>query len=147
MNADLPRVTVYTDGACQGNPGPGGWAALLLSGGHEKELVGSVKHTTNNRMELTAAIRALQALTRPCGVELYTDSIYLQRGVTEWLPGWKARGWQRKHGALANQELWQELDGLLATHMVSWHWLRGHAGDPRNERVDRLARGAILTGA
>lgn len=147
MNANLPRVTVYSDGACLGNPGPGGWAALLISNGHEKELCGGEPGTTNNRMELTAAIRALQALKRTCQVELFTDSTYLQRGVTEWLPGWKARGWKRKQGALANQDLWQALDELLEAHQVTWHWLRGHAGDRGNERVDCLARAAAQKGS
>jgi ribonuclease HI len=146
MKANLPRVTVYSDGACLGNPGPGGWAALLISNGHEKEISGGEPGTTNNRMELTAAIRALQALKRACLVELFTDSTYLQRGVTEWLPGWKARGWKRKQGALANQDLWQALDELLEAHQVSWHWLRGHAGDRGNERVDRLAQAAAQKG-
>jgi ribonuclease HI len=139
----MAKVTLYSDGACQGNPGPGGWAALLIYAGHEKDLSGGEPATTNNRMELTAAIRALQALKRPCQVDLYTDSTYVKRGVTEWLPGWKARGWQRKEGALANVDLWQALDEQLAIHQVSWHWLRGHAGDRNNEKVDRLARKAI----
>jgi len=143
MKEDLPPVTIYTDGACQGNPGPGGWAAVLYAGRNTKEISGGEPETTNNRMELTAAIRALQALKRACKVELFTDSEYLRRGVTEWLPGWKARGWKRKGGALLNVDLWQALDGLLATHQVNWHWVRGHAGDARNERVDQLARQAI----
>ena len=142
MTSALPRVTIYSDGACLGNPGPGGWAALLLANGQEKELSGGEANTTNNRMELTAAIRALQALKRACYVELYTDSTYVQRGVTEWLPGWKARGWKRKQGVLANQDLWQALDAALAAHQVSWHWVRGHAGDRNNARVDRLSRAA-----
>jgi ribonuclease HI len=140
---DLPHVTIYTDGACSPNPGPGGWAALLRTGDAEKELSGGEPDTTNNRMELTAALRALQALKKPCRVELYTDSEYLKRGITEWLPGWRARGWKRKDGVLKNVELWQALDGELKRHRVSWHWVRGHAGQRENERVDRLARQAI----
>lgn len=137
------EVTIYTDGACSGNPGPGGWGALLIWNGKEKELSGGERQTTNNRMELTAAIQALSALKRPCRVTLYTDSEYLKRGITEWLPGWKARGWKRKEGALANVELWQALDRLLEQHMVRWAWVKGHAGHPQNERVDRLAREAM----
>jgi ribonuclease HI len=135
-------VTIYTDGGCDPNPGPGAWAAILRYGGHEKELTGVEPDTTNNRMELTAAIQALRALTRPSQVELHTDSEYLRRGVTEWLPGWRQRGWKRKGGALANVELWQELDSLVQQHQVSWHWVRGHAGNPLNERVDALVRKA-----
>jgi ribonuclease HI len=137
---------VYSDGACHGNPGPGGWSALLQYRGHVRELSGGEPVTTNNRMELTAAIRALQSLKRPCQVEVHTDSTYLQRGVTEWLPRWKARNWQRKTGALANVDLWQELDEQLAVHQVSWHWLRGHVGDVHNTRADELARKAIPVG-
>lgn len=140
---ELPLVVIYTDGACDPNPGPGGWAALLRFNQHEKELTGGEKHTTNNRMELTAAVEALSALNRPCRVRLHTDSQYLQRGVTEWLPAWKARNWKRKGGALANLELWQKLDGLLSRHQVEWRWVRGHVGDPDNERVDRLAKATI----
>jgi ribonuclease HI len=140
---ELPLVVIYTDGACDPNPGPGGWAALLRFNHHEKELTGGERRTTNNRMELTAAVEALSALNRPCRVRLHTDSQYLQRGVTEWLPAWKARNWKRKGGALANLELWQKLDGLLARHQVEWRWVRGHVGDPDNERVDRLAKASI----
>ncbi len=143
MDDSLPDVTVYTDGACDGNPGPGGWAVLLLAGSQEKVLQGGAPATTNNRMELTAAIQALQALKRPCQVELFTDSEYLRRGITEWLAGWKARGWQRKEGPLANADLWQALDAAQARHQVQWRWLRAHAGHPANERVDQLARSAI----
>lgn len=143
MNShDLPPVQIFTDGACDPNPGPGGWAALLRYGGHEKVLSGSDPQTTNNRMELTAATQALQALTRPCRVDIYTDSEYVKRGITEWLPGWRRRNWKRKGGALANIELWQALDAALKPHQVNWHWVRGHAGHPENERVDRLAREA-----
>ena len=139
----LPQVVIYTDGACEPNPGPGGWAALLRSGGHEKRLSGSDPHTTNNRMELTAALQALKALNRPCQVDFFTDSEYLRRGITEWLPGWRRRGWKRKGGALANQDLWQALDSALAGHTITWHWVRGHTGDPLNEQADRLARQAM----
>ncbi len=138
----LPQVTIYTDGACDPNPGPGGWAALLRSGAHEKVLTGSDPDTTNNRMELAAAIEAFKALKQPCQVTIYTDSEYLKRGIQEWLPGWRARGWRRKGGALANVDLWQELDKLLRIHQVEWHWVRGHSGQPLNERVDMLARQA-----
>ena len=143
MSDHLPNVTIYTDGACDGNPGPGGWAAWLSYGKASKEISGGEKDTTNNRMELTAAIRALEALKQPCQVDLYTDSEYLKRGITEWLPGWKARQWKRKAGPLKNADLWMALDAALARHKVSWHWLRGHAGQPNNERVDLLARRAI----
>ncbi len=144
MTEDLPQVTIYTDGACDPNPGPGGWAALLRFQGHEKELSGGEPDTTNNRMELTAAIQALVALNRPCRVDLYTDSEYLKRGITEWVPRWQKRGWRRSGGKLANADLWQALVEALQPHQVSWHWLRGHVGNRENERVDRLAKGAIL---
>lgn len=140
---DLPHVTIYTDGSCEPNPGPGGWAALLISVGHEKELSGAESHTTNNRMELTAAVQALNSLTKPARVDLHTDSEYLKRGITEWLPDWRRRGWKRKEGKLANIDLWQALDGVLIRHQISWHWVRGHAGDRFNERVDSLARKAM----
>ena len=139
---ELPHVTIYTDGACDPNPGPGGWAAILRSGSAEKVLTGSEPNTTNNRMELTAALHALQALNQPCQVDLYTDSEYLKRGITEWLPGWRARNWRRKGGELKNVDLWQALDSALRTHKVTWHWVRGHAGHTDNERVDQLARQA-----
>lgn len=140
MKSELPQVRIFTDGACLGNPGPGGWAALLQYGSHEKILTGHAEQTTNNRMELAAAIQALQSLNRPCQVAMYTDSEYLRRGITEWLPAWRARGWKRKGGALANVELWQALDAAARPHQVSWHWVRGHAGHSENERVDELAR-------
>ena len=140
--SELPKVTVYTDGACDPNPGPGGWAALLLYKDAEKVLTGAENPTTNNRMELTAALKALQALKRPCAVTLVTDSEYLKRGITEWLPNWRRRGWRRKAGALKNVELWQALDAALQPHQVEWRWVRGHAGNALNERVDRLARQA-----
>ncbi len=136
-------VTIYTDGACSGNPGPGGWGAILKFGWHEKELSGGEPETTNNRMELRAALEALRSLTEPCNVTLFTDSEYLRRGVTEWLPGWKRRNWRRKGGKLANVDLWMKLDEEIARHEVHWRWVRGHAGHPLNERVDKLARKAI----
>jgi len=137
---DLPWVTIYTDGACEPNPGPGGWAALLLFGRHEKELSGAEPRTTNNRMELTAAVQALSTLSQPCRVDFYTDSEYLRRGITEWLPDWRRRGWKRKNGKLANIDLWQALEAAIEEHDISWHWVRGHAGDRYNQRVDSLAR-------
>jgi ribonuclease HI len=140
---ELPLVTIYTDGACEPNPGPGGWAVLLRFGSSEKELTGHDPDTTNNRMELTAAVQALQSLTRPCRVELYTDSEYLRRGITEWLPEWRRRGWKRKSGVLANVDLWQALVDTLGEHEMTWHWVRGHAGNKFNQRVDRLARKAM----
>jgi len=141
--SEVPHVIIYTDGACDPNPGPGGWAAILYYGPQKKELTGGDPYTTNNRMELTAAIRAIQALKEPCQVDLYTDSEYLQFGITKWLPAWKKRNWKRKGGTLANVDLWQALDEVLAHHEVNWHWLKGHTGDPGNERADRLAMGAI----
>lgn len=137
-------IEIYTDGACRGNPGPGGWAALLRIGEHEREISGAEALTTNNRMELTAVIRALEALKRPVEARLYTDSEYVRRGVTEWLPAWKARGWrtaQRK--PVKNQDLWQQLDERRLPHRIEWHWVPAHAGVSDNERVDRLANEAI----
>jgi ribonuclease HI len=137
-------IEIYTDGACRGNPGPGGWAALLRIGEHEREISGAETLTTNNRMELTAVIRALEALKRPVEARLYTDSEYVRRGVTEWLPAWKARGWrtaQRK--PVKNQDLWQQLDERRLPHRIEWHWVPAHAGVSDNERVDRLANEAI----
>jgi ribonuclease HI len=141
----LPSVTIYTDGGADPNPGPGGWGAVLVhpASGRTEELSGGEPHTTNNRMELTAAIRALEALRKPCRVELHTDSQYLRRGVSEWLPGWIARGWRRKSGELQNEDLWRRLAAAAARHEVTWKWLRGHAGHPQNERADRLASAAI----
>ena len=136
-----PGVVIYTDGACSGNPGPGGWGVVLIFGAHERDLWGGEPHTTNNRMELTAAIRALEALTRPCRVELHTDSQYVRQGITEWLPGWKARGWRTASKApVKNDDLWRELDAARGRHEVSWRWVKGHAGHPLNERADALAR-------
>ena len=137
-------IEIYTDGACRGNPGPGGWAALLQMGEHEKELSGAEALTTNNRMELTAVIRALEALKRPVEVRLYTDSQYVRRGITEWLRAWKARGWRTAdRKPVKNQDLWQLLEEASAPHQIEWHWVPGHAGVPGNERVDRLANEAI----
>jgi ribonuclease HI len=142
--ARAPDVEVYADGACRGNPGPGGWGVLLRAGLREKELWGGEGHTTNNRMELTAAIRALEALTRPCRVAVYTDSQYVRNGILTWLADWKRRGWltaDRK--PVKNQDLWERLDLLAGRHEVDWHWVKGHAGHPGNERADALANRGI----
>ena len=143
----MKRVKIYTDGACKGNPGPGGWAAVLIWGPYRKEIAGGEAHTTNNRMELRAAIEALRALKEPAEVDLFTDSAYLKRGITEWLPRWKENGWKRRQGRrllpVANEDLWRELDRLTRVHKVRFHWLAGHAGQPENERADRLARKSI----
>ncbi len=137
-------VEIYTDGACRGNPGPGGWAALLSFGEREKELAGAEAHTTNNRMELTAVIRALEALKRPVEARVFTDSEYVRRGITEWITSWKARGWKTAdRKPVKNQDLWEELERLAAVHNIQWHWVKGHSGIPGNERVDRLANEAI----
>ncbi|KTD29607.1 MULTISPECIES: ribonuclease HI [Legionella] len=137
-------VEIYTDGACKGNPGPGGWGALLRYNGHEKTLYGSEAHTTNNRMELTAAIKALSALKRPCVVNLFTDSQYLRLGMTEWLMQWKQKGWRNsKKEPVKNADLWQQLDELASKHTIIWHWIKGHAGHPENELADALANRAI----
>jgi len=137
-------VEIYTDGACRGNPGPGGWAAVLSAGGREKEISGAQLHTTNNRMELQAVIEALQALKRPLEVRLYTDSQYVRRGILEWLPQWKARGWKTAdRKPVKNQDLWQQLEQAAAPHRIEWHWVPGHAGVPGNERCDLLANAAI----
>ena len=139
-----PTVEIFTDGACSGNPGPGGWGAVLRYGAVEKELSGGESATTNNRMELMAAIAALEALKRPCRVTLYTDSTYLRDGITKWLPSWKARGWKTAaKEPVKNVDLWQRLEAAAARHEIDWHWVRGHAGHPENERADALARGAI----
>lgn len=136
----MKKVCIYTDGACSGNPGPGGWAAILSCMGREKELSGGERETTNNRMELRAVIEALSALKEPCEVELWTDSQYIARAINEgWLAGWKRRGWRRKEGELKNPELWQRLDALLGEHKVTVNWLRGHDGQEQNERCDALA--------
>ena len=138
------RIEIFTDGACSGNPGPGGWGVLLKWRGHEKELFGGDRDTTNNRMELTAAIRALEALKRRSAVDLYTDSQYVRRGILEWLPKWRANGWRTAdRKPVKNEDLWRELDRLAGLHDVSWHWVKGHAGHAENERVDALARAGI----
>jgi len=135
------RVTIHTDGACSGNPGPGGWGAILTFGDQEKELNGGEPHTTNNRMELMAAISALEALKRPCVVELHTDSQYLRNGISQWLQLWKARGWRTmSKGAVKNEDLWRRLDEAQARHQIDWRWVKAHNGHPINERADTLAR-------
>ncbi len=140
----MSEVEIYTDGACRGNPGPGGWGVLLRAGDRERELFGGENPTTNNRMELTAAIRALEALKKPCRVALYTDSQYVRLGITEWLPNWVARGWKTAdRKSVKNQDLWQQLDELRHRHQVEWHWVRGHSGHPENERADALANRGI----
>ena len=143
MKSSLPDVTIYTDGACYGNPGPGGWGAILRYGKHERVVSGGEKDTTNNRMELRAALEALRTLTESCSVTLFTDSNYLKQGVTEWMPNWKRRNWRRKGGKLANVDLWKKLDEEISRHEIQWHWVRGHAGNRMNERVDRVAKKAI----
>ncbi len=142
-------VHIYTDGACKGNPGPGGWGVLLRSGSAEKELFGGERSTTNNRMELMAVIKALQALKRPCAVTLHVDSQYVLKGMTEWLPGWKAKGWRTaSRQPVKNVELWQALDELVrgGGHAIEWRWVRGHDGDPGNERADALANLGVEVG-
>lgn len=140
----LKQITIYTDGACRGNPGPGGWGALLVYGEREKELFGGDAHTTNNRMELLAAIKALEALKQPCRVDLHTDSQYLRQGITDWINNWKKNGWKTaSKKPVKNADLWQQLDARVSRHQVRWHWVKGHAGHPGNERADQLAnRGA-----
>ncbi len=134
-------VDIYTDGACSGNPGPGGWGAVLRYGAVEKELLGGEAETTNNRMELMAAIQALEALKRPVAARVHTDSVYLRNGITDWLPAWKRRGWRTADNKpVKNQDLWQRLDAAAARHRVEWLWVKGHAGHPENERADALAR-------
>jgi ribonuclease HI len=136
----VKSVVIYTDGACRGNPGPGGWGALLRYNGTQKALKGGEAQTTNNRMELTAAIAALEALREPCTVTLYTDSSYVKQGLTEWLPQWRARGWRTAdRKPVKNQDLWQRLDQAAARHRIDWHWVRGHSGNAGNETADRLA--------
>ena len=140
----MSRVEIYTDGACRGNPGVGGWGAILRAGGRERELFGGEPATTNNRMELTAAIRALEALKRRCAVSLYTDSQYVRQGITTWLADWKRRDWRTAdRKPVKNQDLWEQLDALAAKHDVEWHWVRGHDGHPENERADALANRGI----
>jgi len=141
----MDEVEIFTDGACSGNPGPGGWGAILRYRGVEKEISGGENPTTNNRMEMLAAITALEALKRPCTVQVYTDSQYLRDGITKWLPAWKARGWRTADKKpVKNVDLWQRLDTAAAPHRIEWNWVRGHAGHPENERADALARAAIV---
>lgn len=136
-----PDVVIYTDGACSGNPGPGGWGAILMSGHHRKELSGGEANTTNNRMELFAAIAALEQLKGPSRVDLHTDSAYLRNGITQWIHGWKRNGWRTAdRKPVKNAELWQRLDEATRRHEISWHWVKGHSGHPENERADELAR-------
>ncbi len=140
-----PSVVIFTDGACRGNPGPGGWGAILTMDGHEKEICGGDLATTNNRMELMAAIQALEALKKPCKVELHTDSQYVRTGISEWLHLWKARGWKTySKGAVKNEDLWRRLDEARQRHEVDWRWVKGHAGHEMNERADGLARKGML---
>jgi ribonuclease HI len=148
-SADMPHVIAYTDGACSGNPGPGGWGVLLIGGlqqEHRKELCGGEAGTTNNRMEMMGVIQALESLKQMCSVDIYTDSQYVQKGLTEWLKGWKARGWRTADKKpVKNEDLWRRLDAASQKHNVRLHWVKGHAGDPGNEAADRLARQGITT--
>jgi len=137
-------IEIYTDGACSGNPGPGGWGALLRSGKHEKEICGGEHETTNNRMEMMAVIQALSLLKKPSAVNLFTDSKYVMQGITEWMDGWKAKGWKTaSKKPVKNKDLWQQIDDLVQKHNVSFHWVKGHSGHPENERADELARQGI----
>ncbi|MCD6704903.1 MAG: ribonuclease HI [Thiobacillus sp.] len=143
MNADT--IYIYSDGACKGNPGPGGWGALLITDGHRKEICGGEANTTNNRMEMTAVIRALESLKRPSAVEVHTDSQYVQKGISEWMAGWKRRNWRTADGKpVKNQDLWLQLDALSQLHRIEWKWVRGHNGHPENERADELANQGVL---
>lgn len=140
----MKRIEIFTDGACRGNPGPGGWGALLRYGDHERELFGGEPDTTNNRMELMAAIRALETLREPCDVDLTTDSEYVRKGISEWLPAWKARNWKTSdRKPVKNADLWQQLEQAAARHTVRWHWVKGHSGHDENERADQLANRGI----
>ncbi|MDX8412863.1 MAG: ribonuclease HI [Mariprofundales bacterium] len=140
----MKTIIAYTDGACSGNPGPGGWGVWLRCDGHEKELCGGERHTTNQRMEMQAAIEALTALKQPCSITIISDSSYLVKGMTEWIHNWKKKGWRNSQKkAVANQELWQQLDTLATVHQVKWQWIKGHAGHEGNERADALARRGI----
>ena len=142
--ANETPIIIYTDGACRGNPGPGGWGALLQAGPHEKALCGGDAHTTNNRMELSAVIRALQALKRPSAVQIHTDSQYVQKGISEWIHSWKRRGWlTADKQPVKNVDLWKTLDELASAHEIDWRWVKGHAGHPGNERADQLANQGI----
>jgi ribonuclease HI len=143
VTADI--IYIYSDGACKGNPGVGGWGALLVMGGHRKEICGGERDTTNNRMEMTAVIRALESLKRPSTVEVHTDSQYVQKGISEWMSGWKRRNWRTADGKpVKNQDLWLQLDALSQLHRIEWKWVRGHAGHPENERADELANQGVL---
>lgn len=143
-SGETPAVVIYTDGACKGNPGPGGWGAWLRHGDRERELFGGEPATTNNRMELTAVIQALSALKRPCTVDLYTDSEYVRQGITAWIRGWKARGWRTAdRKPVKNMDLWMALDERVAGHTVRWHWVKGHNGDIGNEKADELANRGV----
>ena len=143
MNADT--IYIYSDGACKGNPGAGGWGALLVTDGHRKEICGGEANTTNNRMEMTAVIRALESLKRPSAVEVHTDSQYVQKGISEWMAGWKRRNWRTADGKpVKNQDLWLQLDALSQLHRIEWKWVRGHNGHPENERADELANQGVL---
>jgi len=143
VNAET--IYIYSDGACKGNPGTGGWGALLVANGHRKEISGGEANTTNNRMEMTAVIRALESLKRPSTVEVHTDSQYVQKGISEWMAGWKRRNWRTADGKpVKNQDLWLQLDALSQLHAIEWKWVRGHAGHPENERADALANQGVL---
>jgi len=143
VNAEI--IYIYSDGACKGNPGAGGWGALLVTGGHRKEICGGEANTTNNRMEMTAVIRALESLKRPSTVEVHTDSQYVQKGISEWMAGWKRRNWRTADGKpVKNQDLWLQLDALSQLHRIEWKWVRGHNGHPENERADELANQGVL---
>jgi ribonuclease HI len=145
MSEQRDEVLIYTDGACKGNPGPGGWGVWLRSGGHAKELNGGDPHTTNQRMELTAALEALRALKRPCDVVLYTDSMYVLNGITKWIHGWKKNGWKNSaKQPVKNDDLWKALEDAAAPHSIDWRWVKGHAGDEGNERADSLANEGVL---
>jgi ribonuclease HI len=143
VNAE--RIAIYSDGACKGNPGAGGWGALLVAGPHRKEIFGGELDTTNNRMEMTAVIRALESIKKPSQIEVHTDSQYVQKGISEWMPGWKKRAWRTAAGQpVKNQDLWQALDRLAQAHTIEWKWVKGHAGHPENERADWLANQGVL---
>ncbi len=140
----MKEIAIYTDGACRGNPGPGGWGVLLIYGNHEKTLSGAEVATTNNRMELMAAIQGLAAVSDACKIDLYTDSQYVQKGISIWIEGWKARGWRKADKSpVKNSDLWKALDAEASRHQVKWHWVKGHSGHPENDRVDQLANEAI----
>ena len=141
----MKSIEVHTDGACLGNPGPGGWGALLRYKGHERELAGGEGHTTNNRMELMAAIMGLETLSEPCNITLFTDSQYVRQGITEWMPSWVRRNWKTAGGdQVKNRDLWERLHAATQRHQIDWRWVKGHSGDPDNERVDQLARDAAI---